>query len=165
MNLSTMTNTDQKLTTLRAGDRKARISEAEEQRLSKALETKAAVTVATRHAEHVERLTEGTGRWMAEEPMFQAWEQEQAPILWIFGKPGSGKTFISAQTIEHLRSKYPQHTDHASLTSVSYFYIKEDDPDLRDMNQILKTIAAQIAKVNTRYQRFAAGVCKDTSKL
>jgi hypothetical protein len=113
----------------------------------------------------VDRLTAGTGLWIAEEPMFQAWEQERAPILWIFGKPGSGKSFLAARTIEILKSKYPQHPEHPSLTSVSYVYIKDDNPDLQDLNQLLKTIAAQIARVNPRYQRFAARAIRDSDAV
>lgn len=140
------------------------ISEAEEKALSEALRTNAAAIVAAKHADNLEKLTKGTGLWIADEAMFQAWEQEKAPVLWIFGKPGTGKTFLATRIIDVLKNKYPQHVEHASLTSVSYFYIKED-PNLQDMNQILKTIAAQIAKVETRYQKFAARVIKDSDKI
>lgn len=112
----------------------------------------------------MDKLTKGTGLWIADEAMFRAWEQEKAPVLWIFGKPGTGKSFLATRIIDILKNKYPQHVEHASLTSVSYFYIKED-PNLQDMNQILKTIAAQIVKVETRYQKFAARVIKDSDKI
>lgn len=145
-------------------DRRRAISEAEEKTLSEALYTKAAAIVAAKYADNLDRLTKGTGLWITDEAMFRAWEQEKAPILWIFGKPGTGKTFLATRIIDVLKNKYPQHVEHASLTSISYFYIKED-PDLQDMNQILKTIAAQITKVESRYQKFAAHIIKDPDKI
>ena len=87
--------------------------------------------------------------------MFQAWEQEKAPILWILGRPGFGKTMLAARTIEMLHTKYPQHADIPSLTSVSYLYFKENNPALQDCAQMWKAAALQITKANDRFKKHA----------
>lgn len=92
-------------------DRQRAFSEADERKLSDALKTKTTDEIAREHVANVEKLTTNTGLWIRDDAMFKAWEQEQAPILWVFGKPGFGKTMLAARTIEMLQNKYPQHSD------------------------------------------------------
>ena len=135
------------------GDRQKLFSEADEKTLLDALKTKVSDDVAREHAANLEKLTEGTARWIRDDTMFQAWEQEQAPILWVFGKPGMGKSMIAARTIEMLQNRYPQHSDIPSLTSVSYLYFKDDDPSLQDCAQMLKAAALQLTKADDRFKK------------
>jgi hypothetical protein len=37
----------------------------------------------------------GTSDWIREEGLFQAWMNQDDPLLWLSGKPGSGKTYIA----------------------------------------------------------------------
>ena len=85
--------------------------------------------------------------------MFQAWEQEKAPLLWVFGKPGVGKTMLAARRIETLQNRYPQHSDIPSLTSVSYLYFKDGNPTLQDCAPMWKAAALQITKANDRFKK------------
>ena len=134
-------------------DRQRAFSEVDEKKLADGLKTKSTEEIAREHAKNVEALTKGTGLWIREDVMFQTWEQETAPILWVFGKPGVGKTMLAARTIEMLQNKYPQHSDIPSLTSVSYLYFKDDKPDLQDCAQLWKAAALQIAKANDRFKK------------
>ena len=134
-------------------DRQRAFSEADEKKLYDALKTETVDEVAREHAGSCEKLTKGTAAWIRDDAMFQAWEQEKAPCLWIFGKPGVGKTMLAARTIETLQSKYPQHSDIPSLTSVSYLYFKDDNPKLQDCAQMWKTAALQIAKADDRFKK------------
>ena len=143
---------DEVLTNQRS-DRQRAFSEAEDKKLSEALKTKTTDEIASQHATNVEKLTTNTGHWIRDDSMFKAWEQEQAPILWVFGKPGVGKTMLAARTIEMLQKKYPQHSDIPSLTSVSYFSFKENDPALQDCAQFWKAAALQIANANDRFKK------------
>ena len=134
-------------------DRQRAFSEADEKKLYDALKTETTDEVAREHVGSCEKLTKGTAAWIRDDVMFQAWEQEKAPCLWIFGKPGVGKTMLAARTIETLQSKYPQHSDIPSLTSVSYLYFKDDNPKLQDCAQMWRTAAWQIAKANDRFKK------------
>ncbi|KAL9046447.1 MAG: hypothetical protein Q9214_000714 [Letrouitia sp. 1 TL-2023] len=134
-------------------DRQRAFSEADEKKLSDALKTNTVEEVAREHAGNWEKLTKGTAVWIRDDVMFQAWEQEKAPCLWVFGKPGVGKTMLAARTIETLQNKYPQHSDIPSLTSVSYLYFKDDNPKLQDCAQMWKTAALQITKANDRFKK------------
>lgn len=134
-------------------DRQRAFSEADEKKLSDALKTNTVEEVAREHAGNWEKLTKGTAVWIRDDVMFQAWEQEKAPCLWVFGKPGVGKTMLAARTIETLQNKYPQHSDIPSLTSVSYLYFKDHNPKLQDCAQMWKTAALQITKANDRFKK------------
>ena len=143
---------DEVLTNQRS-DRQRAFSEAEDKKLSEALKTKTTDEIASQHATNVEKLTTNTGHWIRDDAMFKAWEKEQAPKLWVFGKPGVGKTMLAARTIEKLQKQYPQHSDIPSLTSVSYFSFKENNPALQDCAQFWKAAALQIANANDRFKK------------
>ncbi|KAL9093549.1 MAG: hypothetical protein Q9165_003944 [Trypethelium subeluteriae] len=134
-------------------DRQRAFSETDEKKLTDALKTSSHDEVAREHDSNVEKLTKGTGLWIRDDVMFQAWEQESAPILWVFGKPGVGKTMLAARTVENLQNKYPQHSDIPSLTSVSYISFKEGNPQLQDCAQLLKVAALQTSKANDRFKK------------
>lgn len=148
----TLSGVDEVLMNQRS-DRQRAFSEAEEKKLSEALKTKTTDEIASQHATNVEKLTTNTGHWIRDDAMFKAWEQEQAPILWVFGKPGVGKTMLAARTIEMLQNKYPQHSDIPSLTSVSYLSFKDNNPALQDCAQFWKAAALQIANANDRFKK------------
>ncbi|KAL8735743.1 MAG: hypothetical protein Q9181_002690 [Wetmoreana brouardii] len=134
-------------------DRQKSISSEEQRKLMDRLKTNTIDETAREHASNVEKLTKDTGDWIRRDSMFQDWEQEKAPLLWVFGKPGVGKTMLAARTIEMLRSRYPQHSEIPSLTSVSYLYFKGGNPRLQDCTKLWKTAALQIAKVNVLFKK------------
>ena len=139
-------------------NRQNHLSEAEEKLLLDALKTATTDDVAREHASNQEKLTDGTGHWIKDDIMFQAWEKEQAPVLWVFGKPGVGRTMIAARTIEMLQKRYPQHSDIPFPTSVSYLYFKDDNQTLQDCAQMWKAAALQITKANDLFKKHAIGV-------
>ena len=141
------------LSSMQRSDRQRAFSAAEEKSLSDSLRTKTVDEMAREHVGNIEKLTKGTGLWIKNDPMFQSWEQEKAPILWVLGKPGVGKTMLAAKTIEVLQDMYPQHPDIPSLTSVSYLYFKDDNPALQDCAQMWKTAAFQITRANDRFKK------------
>lgn len=100
----------------------------------------------------------GSGMWIQDEPLFDAWMERDAPVLWIFGGPGAGKSYLATRIITDLRQRYPQDVEHPSAVSVAYFYCKEDDQHLHDLNTILKSLAFQVALVDpvgSRYKQLA----------
>jgi hypothetical protein len=98
-------------------------------------------------------LVQGTANWIQEEPLFKDWMEGRAPILWVFGGPGTGKSFLATRIISDLKLKYPQDPQTPSHTTVAYFYVKEDDQHLHDLSSILKSIALQIANVDPIFKK------------
>ena len=139
-------------------DRQKAFSDEDEKKIIDSLSTSSYDEIARQHASNVEKLTKGTGLWIKDDVMFQAWEQEAAPILWVFGKPGVGKTMLAARTIETLHNKYPQHSDIPSLTSVSYIYFKDGNPALRDCAQLWKSTALQTVRANDRFKKHVLAI-------
>lgn len=71
-----------------------------------------------------ERL-EGTGSWLLNHELFQAWkEAEKSQLLWIRGKAGSGKSHLAACAIDDLeRSCKTQTSSHQThIRAIAYFY-------------------------------------------
>jgi NACHT domain len=81
-------------------------------------------------------------------------------LLWIFGQPGAGKTFLSSKIIHHLQCE-----EMSSTTFVAYFFIKEDNQDLKSIDNILKSIAFQIAQSDLLFRKFVLKVCKNSENL
>ena len=103
-------------------------------------------------------LLQGTGAWLESENFFRAWMSREAVILWIFGGPGSGKSFLSTRLIQLLREAG------AGEDPVAYFFVKENNENLRDANILLKTLAWQIVGQDAEFQRHAMAVCRERSR-
>lgn len=97
---------------------------------------------------------------MHNELLFRAWEKEEASLLWVFGGPGAGKSFLATKTILLLRDQHDQDPEHPSRVAVSYFFVKEDNQALHDLNVILKTIAYQIVQKDEIYRRYVVSACR-----
>ncbi|KAJ8130790.1 hypothetical protein O1611_g2838 [Lasiodiplodia mahajangana] len=105
-------------------------------------------------------LLEGSGAWLQKEEFFELWTQHHAPILWVFGGPGAGKTMLSTWLITMLNKQFEAKSEIGLATHVGYFFIKENVEDLRNPNIIFKTMAWQIQQVDPLFRRHAATVCE-----
>ena len=128
--------------------------------LQQALWTRAVPKTRELFADFKENLLDGTGEWLHDEFLFRAWENEEASLLWVFGGPGAGKSFLATKTILMLRDQHDQDPEHPSRISVSYFFVKEDNQTLHDLNTILKTIVFQIIQKDEIYRKYVVSVCK-----
>jgi tetratricopeptide (TPR) repeat protein/Cdc6-like AAA superfamily ATPase len=107
----------------------------------------------------------GTGDWILDEPLFQQWVSREAPLLWILGGPGAGKSYLSSRIIRHLKDLHPRGKQLPIPISVGFFYIKEDDQQLRSMKTILKSIAWQISENDPVFRSYAVSVCESPEKI
>ena len=96
----------------------------------------------------------GTGNWIREEPQFEGWVRREKPILWLYGSPGAGKSFLSTNIIQYLVDLFPQQIEDHRRISVAYFFCKEDDPDLRSLTKALRSLAYQICLNNPVYAKY-----------
>lgn len=111
------------------------------------------------------KLLQGSGSWIQNEEFFGYWMEHRAPILWIFGGPGSGKTMLSTWLISLLHDQFETDSKTHSGTSIGYFFIKENVEDLRNPNNIFKTMAWQIQQTDAVFRNHAARSCEFDHKV
>jgi len=125
------------------------------------LKTDAVRKTLERHAQHCESILESTGEWLLTDQIFQKWISRDMPFLWVTGGPGTGKSCLAAITMTALRTTYARNESSAlngSSVSIAAFYVKEDDQELRSLENILKTVAHQIAQTDTAFGSHALAV-------
>ncbi|KAL8937940.1 MAG: hypothetical protein Q9211_003439 [Gyalolechia sp. 1 TL-2023] len=135
------------------------ITKEEGELVQRSLELPAADRTLELFADFRSKLLRGTGNWLCQEALFTAWTEQKIPILWVFGGPGSGKSHLSTWTIKHLQEVYGDGHVQLGGVSVAYFYIRENEQQLRDTNTILKTLAWQIAESDPVFKEHAVKVC------
>ena len=117
------------------------------------------------YAQNKESLLQRSGEWLQTEPLFEDWMSQKSRLLWVLGGPGVGKSFLSTQTISYLLKRYPQDPNQASPVSVAYFFIKEDTPELHDLNAMLKSIALRVAASDNSYWKHVTRICKSYQNM
>ena len=102
-------------------------------------------------------LIPGTCEWLMAEPSYQRWTSKDSRVLCILGGPGAGKTFLSTWIVRQSLERRGRNGD----SQVAYFFVKEDNNNLRDANTILKTLAWQLASQDSDFKSHAASLCQD----
>ncbi|KAI9045141.1 uncharacterized protein KD926_009555 [Aspergillus affinis] len=105
------------------------------------------------------RRVPGTGDWIRTEQLFRAWTDQENPVLWVSGNPGSGKSFLSENIISFLQEMHPQGVSHPSRTSIGYFFFKDSNPETRSFHRALRDLAYQIYQNDPLYQRYIQQNC------
>ncbi|KAH8425286.1 uncharacterized protein LDX57_003044 [Aspergillus melleus] len=105
------------------------------------------------------RRVPGTGDWIRTEQLFRAWTDQENPVLWVSGNPGSGKSFLSENIISFLQEMHPQGVNHPSRTSIGYFFFKDSNPETRSFHRALRDLAYQIYQNDPLYQRYIQQNC------
>ena len=88
---------------------------------------------------------EGTCSWILQRPEVQNWLTSDAvtsaaKVLWVHGKPGSGKTIIAASLVEHLMK--------IKLAPVCYFFCFYSHEEKRQCDQILRSWVSQLVRAS-----------------
>ncbi|KAJ6779748.1 hypothetical protein PWT90_09593 [Aphanocladium album] len=78
----------------------------------------------------------GTNSWFLDEP-FREWLSGTSALLWVKGKPGSGKTCLISACADRLLQ-----ADHL----VSYFYCSSNDSSSQEPQNILGSLLAQLCR-------------------
>lgn len=107
----------------------------------------------------------GTGDWIRKEDLFQAWMNQDNPVLWVSGNPGSGKSYLSGNMISFLGQQYPQGVQHASHISIGYFFFKNNDPRTRSFKQALNDLAYQISQNDPIYAKYIDSNFQSASEI
>lgn len=67
----------------------------------------------------------------------------QNPLLWIYAKPGAGKTVLSSYLIDH----YQQQRTNSMSYKVIYFFCKNSDEDKNTATSIIRSLLYQLLEV------------------
>ncbi|KAF9056915.1 hypothetical protein BDP27DRAFT_1454269 [Rhodocollybia butyracea] len=86
-----------------------------------------------------DKRTPGTGEWILSDPQFVEWREATSGVLWIQGKVGSGKTFLSAAIIQELKA------DSASLCCYYYFDNCDNSQARTNARGLLQSLLLQMA--------------------
>ncbi|KAK7180111.1 hypothetical protein DPSP01_012308 [Paraphaeosphaeria sporulosa] len=97
-----------------------------------------------------------SGDWILKERLFDKWFQREFPVLWVLGKPGTGKTYLASRIVSHIRQ---------NSGLASFFYIREGMNTQHDPESILKAIAYQVTGLYGAYREQAVAVCNDGDSL
>ncbi|KAH6869113.1 hypothetical protein B0T10DRAFT_313885, partial [Thelonectria olida] len=88
------------------------------------------------------RCYEGTLQWVTKSPKLRGWLQRGRgkQVLWLYGKPGSGKSVIGAQLISFLRADPNR--------KVCFFFCDFHTPTLAASGHVFRAITAQILRMS-----------------
>lgn len=127
--------------------------------LQRVLYTAAAADNEVFHAGVESSRIKNSGGWLQKDKLFEKWVQMEFPVLWILGRPGTGKTYLASWVIQHLRKESPA----SGVTC--YFYIREGMNTQHTPEVILKTIANKITELHDAYRNLAIAACEDGKSL
>ncbi|CAC9889996.1 unnamed protein product [Aureobasidium pullulans] len=87
---------------------------------------------------------DGTNSWFITGP-FDNWVSGTSPLLWLNGKPGSGKTCLTAACVHKLQQK---------RCAVAYFYCSYNDLSSQEPHRILSSLIVQLCQSQPTARRF-----------
>ncbi|KAN0127972.1 hypothetical protein V8E53_014226 [Lactarius tabidus] len=82
---------------------------------------------------------DGTAQWFFRGGIFSKWKFTGA-LLWIYGKPGSGKSILCSAIIQDIKTLCK-----AGLGSIAYFYFDFRDLDKQNRRNLLPSLLAQLS--------------------
>ncbi|KAH9964749.1 hypothetical protein BJV74DRAFT_302368 [Russula compacta] len=82
---------------------------------------------------------EGTATWFTESTTFTDWKASGS-LLWIHGKPGSGKSVLSSSIIQHIKC-----ISDAGSAYVAYFFFDFKDAGKQDVRALLSSLVIQLS--------------------
>ncbi|KAL1595313.1 hypothetical protein SLS60_010004 [Paraconiothyrium brasiliense] len=99
------------------------------------------------HLARIRAAYPGTCRWLLDNETFKEWFDPKwltttsPTLLWLNGKPGSGKTVLASLVVEEARKLRP-------VPTVLFFYFKQEDNDRNDFLDMARTFLMQILEQN-----------------
>ncbi|KAH9165572.1 hypothetical protein EDB89DRAFT_2233302 [Lactarius sanguifluus] len=81
----------------------------------------------------------GTAQWFFQGSMFGEWKSTGS-LLWIYGKPGSGKTILCSAIVQDIVA-----LSEAGLASMAYFYFDFRDLDKQHIRNLLPSLLIQLS--------------------
>ncbi|KAI9436463.1 hypothetical protein H4582DRAFT_1880234, partial [Lactarius indigo] len=86
----------------------------------------------------------GTAQWFFRGSMFGEWKSDGS-LLWIYGKPGSGKTILCSAIVQDIVA-----LSEAGSASMAYFYFDFRDLDKQHIRNLLPSLLIQLSAQSDR---------------
>ncbi|KAI9435615.1 hypothetical protein BJY52DRAFT_1218172 [Lactarius psammicola] len=84
---------------------------------------------------------EGTATWFFQGSIYMQWKSKSTTsLLWIHGKPGSGKSVLCSSIIQDIMG-----LREAGLASMAYFYFDFRDTDKQNLYNLLPSLLTQLS--------------------
>ncbi|KAH9162724.1 hypothetical protein EDB89DRAFT_616869 [Lactarius sanguifluus] len=84
---------------------------------------------------------EGTAMWFFQGSIFMEWKSKSTTsLLWIYGKPGSGKSILCSAIIQDIMV-----SREAGLASMAYFYFDFRDTNKQNLHNLLPSLLTQLS--------------------
>ncbi|KAF8495911.1 hypothetical protein F5888DRAFT_1840219, partial [Russula emetica] len=84
---------------------------------------------------------EGTATWFFRGSIYQDWKSTSSePLLWIYGKPGSGKTILCSTIVQDTKVMCD-----AGQASMAYFYFDFRDIDKQHWRDLITSLLTQLS--------------------
>ncbi|KAI9436871.1 hypothetical protein H4582DRAFT_1853862, partial [Lactarius indigo] len=99
----------------------------------------------TNHNIAADRQHEGTAEWFIESDQFETWKVTGS-LLWIHGKPGSGKSILCSAIISNLTTLCD-----AGSASMAYFYFDFRDVDKKARRNLLPSLLVQLSTCSNTF--------------
>ncbi|KAF8496201.1 hypothetical protein F5888DRAFT_415711 [Russula emetica] len=81
----------------------------------------------------------GTAQWFLQGGIFNQWKSSGS-LLWVHGKPGSGKTVLCSSIIEDINALHD-----AGSALMAYFYFDFRDVDKQNLRNLLQSLLVQLS--------------------
>ncbi|KAF5535036.1 hypothetical protein FNAPI_12200, partial [Fusarium napiforme] len=102
----------------------------------------------SRYESIIDEIEDATTEWLFQKDQYKNWESfegddqegSESKVLWIHGKPGSGKSFLSASVIDLLKTSARSDKQ----TAVLFFHFNADDPTSDAISAAYRSILAQL---------------------
>jgi hypothetical protein len=115
-----------------------------------------------------QKQVEGTGQWLLGHPSFKAWKKPDGamPILGVVGEEASGKSYISATAISHLRMMGSGEgiESRSSRHLVAFYFLNEKKAN-SGADDLGKSIIWQFAQSDVSYMQSAALTCNTAGDI
>ena len=109
------------------------------------------------YIERIPAASPGTNQWLWNNPTLQAWRQANSGILWIQGKPGSGKSVLARTIVERGRTFQRQESDVQAMaqdkiwvSAYRWIYSRRFEDVYTNHIYMLRSLLFQILKHNKR---------------
>jgi tRNA A37 threonylcarbamoyladenosine biosynthesis protein TsaE len=113
------------------------------------------------HESEFQRIKEnrlkGTGAWFTVSDYFKNWKQGKSRLLWLYGPPGCGKTYLCATIIEDLQER----TQQGPPPTILYFFF-QDRNESRTLKHFISSLILQLCKLNKGHRLEFFKHCQQT---
>lgn len=92
------------------------------------------------HNKKTTSVAAGSGDWFQKDRLYEAWTTStHSDLLWVKGRPGSGKSVLATMVWEHLETKKN------NFIATAHFYCDSEDAKASDYSCLLNTILKQLS--------------------